>query len=95
MKKLTKTVRMSLMKATIKPNKITVLPSCHSNIFATALMSRKTKKSTDFDGLNSNNILEVYEQIENVFKEFFKIHSTNILVPECVKVKDVSAIFAG
>ena len=88
---------MSLMKAwpLIKPNKITVLPSCHSNIFATALMSRKTKKSTYFDGFNCNNILEAYEQIENVFKEFVEINSTNILVPECVKVTDVSATFAS
>ena len=57
--------------------------------FKIAFMSCKRKKSTNSDGLN-NNILEVYEQIENIFKEVFETDFTNIVVLDCLNVSAIS-----
>ena len=52
-------------------------------------MSWKRKKFTNSDGLN-NNILEVYEQIENILKEVFETDFTNIVVLDCLNVSAIS-----
>ena len=53
-------------------------------------MSWKRKKSTNSDGLNNNNILEVYGQIENIFKEVFETDFANIVVLDCLNVSAIS-----
>ena len=57
--------------------------------FKIAFMSWKRKKFTNSDGLN-NNILEVYEQIENILKEVFETDFTNIVVLDCLNVSAIS-----
>ena len=61
--------------------------------FEEAYKRLKRNKAAEFDDLNSNIIIDVYDSLKNIILHVFKISIQQGIFPDCLKIAKVTPIF--